>query len=120
VLAVLPAWATRRHLACIVPIVDRSPGRRRLAVPLFRPGGLPGPGWRVAAADDLPARASHLAGAVRVDDQLPAHLVQDHVVVPVTVVLMVGEAGVPAVLAVDHVVGLAAGGGLVAAARMLL
>jgi hypothetical protein len=44
---------------------------------------------------------------------------QDHMMVPPAVVLEVGEAGVAAVGAVGDVVGFTAGGGLVAAARML-
>lgn len=70
------------------------------------------------AADDLPARTFHLARAVRVDDECPAHLVEHDVMVP-PIVLQVGQAGVPAVLAVHHVVGFAAGGGLGAAAGEL-
>src|SRR6516225_7370209 len=38
----------------------------------FRAGGLPGAGWRAVAADDLPAGAADLAGAVRVHGQRPA------------------------------------------------
>jgi hypothetical protein len=45
--------------------------------------------------------------------------VQDDVVVPPAVVLEVGQAGVAAVGAVSDVVGFTAGGGLVAAARLL-
>ena len=86
---------------------------------LFRPGWLPGCGWRAVAADDLPAGALYLAGAVRVDGELPAHLVQHHVMVPPAVILQARQAGAPAVGAVHHVVRFAAGGGLVAAARML-
>jgi len=52
-------------------------------------------------------------------DELPAQLVQHHVVVPPAVVLEIGQAGAAAVGAVDHVVGLAPGGGLVAAAGVL-
>jgi hypothetical protein len=51
-----------------------------------------------------------------VDGQLPAELVQQHVVVPVTAAPEVGQAGGAAVGAVDHVLGFAARGGLVAAA----
>jgi hypothetical protein len=54
-----------------------------------------------------------------VGGQGSAELVQHDVVVPLAVVLEVGQAGVPAVGAVDHVVRFAAGRGLVAAARML-
>jgi len=86
---------------------------------LFRPGWLPGPGWRAVAADHLPAGAPHLAGPVRVDGELPAHLVQHHVMVPPAVILQACQAGVPAVGAVHHVVRFAAGGGLVAAAGEL-
>jgi len=50
------------------------------------------------------------------DREFPAHLVQHHVMVPVTVILEIREAGVPAVGPVHHVVGFAAGGRLVAAA----
>jgi len=49
----------------------------------------------------------------------PAEFVQDDVVVPPAVVLEVGQAGVAAVFAVDHVVGFAAAGRLVAAAGEL-
>jgi hypothetical protein len=44
---------------------------------------------------------------------------QHDVVVPPAVVLEIGQAGVAAVGAVGDVVGFTAGGGLVAAARML-
>jgi hypothetical protein len=37
---------------------------------------------RAVAADDLPGRAAHLAGPVRVGGQRPAELVQHHVMVP--------------------------------------
>jgi hypothetical protein len=53
------------------------------------------------------------------EDQLPAHLVQDHEVVPMTVVLQAGQTGPAAVRAVHHVVRLASGRGLVAAAGEL-
>jgi hypothetical protein len=86
---------------------------------LFRPGWLPGAGWRAVAADDLPAGAPHLAGAVRVDGELPAHLVQHHVMMPPAVLFQARQARVPAVLAVHHMVGFAAGGRLVAAAGEL-
>jgi hypothetical protein len=69
--------------------------------------------------DGLAVGAGDLAGAVGVDGQGPAQFVQDDVVVPVTIVFEVGEAGVTAVGAVGDVVGFTAGGGLVAAARML-
>ena len=49
---------------------------------LLRPGWLPGRGWRAVAADDLPARASDLAGPVRINGQFPPHLVQHHVMMP--------------------------------------
>jgi hypothetical protein len=48
----------------------------------FRAGWLPGAGWRAVAADDLAGGAADLAGAVRADGQVPARLVQYHVVVP--------------------------------------
>jgi hypothetical protein len=57
-----------------------------------------------------------LAGAVRVDGQLPAELVQQDVVVPVAAAFEVDQAGGAAVGAVDHVVRFAGRGGLVAAA----
>ncbi len=44
---------------------------------------------------------------------------QDDVVVPVAIILEVGQAGGAAVFAVGDMMGLAAGGGLVAAAGML-
>jgi hypothetical protein len=71
------------------------------------------------AADDLPAGACHLAGAVGVDGECPAQLVQYDVVVPVAVELEAVQAGVAAVGAVYHVVRLAGAGGLVAAAGEL-
>lgn len=71
------------------------------------------------AANDLPAGAGDLASAVGVGGQRPAQLVQQDVVVPVTVVLEVGEAGAAAVPAVPHMVRFAAGGGLVAAAELI-
>jgi hypothetical protein len=71
------------------------------------------------AADGLAVGAGDLAGAVGVDGQVPAELVQDDVVVPPAVVLEVGQAGVAAVGAVGDVVGFTAGGGLVAAAGEL-
>jgi hypothetical protein len=51
-----------------------------------------------------------------VDGELPAHLVQHHVVVPPAVGFQAGQAGPPAVGPVHHVVRLAGRGGLVAAA----
>jgi len=54
--------------------------------------------------DGLVGGASDLAGAVGVDGQLPAHLVQDHVMMPETVILEISEAGVAAVGQVPHVV----------------
>src|SRR5579862_4252600 len=108
-----------RHLACNVPIVDPN-SRRRPAVPVVPgPGWLPGAGWRAVTADHLPAGALHLAGPVRVDGELPAHLVEHHVVVPPAVELEPGHAGVPAVGAVHHVVRLTPGCRLVAAAGEL-
>ena len=71
------------------------------------------------AADDLPARASHVAGAVRVNGQRPAHLVEHHVMMPVAVGLKASQAGPAAVGPVHHVVRLAPGGRLVTAPRML-
>jgi hypothetical protein len=71
------------------------------------------------ASDDLPAGTLDLARSVRVDGELPAHLVEHHVMMPVAVQFQVRQAGVPAVLAVHHVVRLAAGGGLGAAAGLL-
>src|SRR5260370_16527956 len=71
------------------------------------------------AADDRAVRALDLAGAVGVHGQFPAHLVQDHVMVPPAVVLEVGEAGAAAVLPVQHMVRFAARRGLVASAGML-
>jgi hypothetical protein len=71
------------------------------------------------AADDLAVGAGDLAGAVGIDGEGPAEFVQDDVVVPPAVVLEVGRAGVAAVFAVDHVVGFAAGRGLIAAAGVL-
>jgi hypothetical protein len=54
-----------------------------------------------------------------VNGELPAHLVEDHVVVPPAVQFQARQAGVPAVLAVHHVVRLARGRGLVTAAGEL-
>jgi len=71
------------------------------------------------AVDDLPAGAGDLAGAVRVDGECPAHLVEDHVVMPPAVVFQVGQAGVPAVGPVHHVVRLTPGRRLVTAAGEL-
>jgi len=71
------------------------------------------------AADGFAVGAPCLAGAVRVGGEGPAEFVQHHVMVPPAVVLEVGQAGGAAVFAVDDVVRFAAGGGLVAAARML-
>jgi len=71
------------------------------------------------AADDLAIGARDLAGAVGVNGQRPAQLVQDHVMVPVAVVLEVGQAGPSAVGPVLHVVRLTADRGLVAAAGVL-
>ena len=67
----------------------------------------------------FPVGAGDLASAVRMGGQRPAQLVQQDVVVPVTVVLEVGEAGAAAIGPVNYVVRLTAGGGLVAAAGML-
>ena len=63
-------------------------------------------------------RAGDLAGAAGVDGERPAELVQQHVVVPPAPILEVSEAGGAAVGPVDHVVGFASCGGLVAAARL--
>jgi len=82
-------------------------------------GWLPGVGWRAVAADGLAVGAGDLAGAIGVDGQGPAQLVQDHMVVPPTVILEVSEASVPTVFTVDDVMGLAARGRLVAAARQI-
>jgi hypothetical protein len=70
------------------------------------------------AADDLPAGAGDLAGPVWEDGELPAHLVEHHVMVP-AVILEVDQAGPAAVLPVHDVVRLASGRGLVAAALVL-
>jgi hypothetical protein len=56
------------------------------------------------AADGLAGGAADLAGAVGVDGQRPAHLVQHDVVMPPAPVLQAGQAGVAAVGAVHHVV----------------
>ena len=71
------------------------------------------------AADDLPAGAGDLAGAVRVHGQRPAQLVQHHVVMPPAVILQIRQAGPAAVGPVHHVVRLAPGGRLVTAAGVL-
>ena len=60
-----------------------------------------------------------MAGAVGVDGQGPAQLVQYHVMVPPAVIFEVGEAGVAAVGAVGDVVGFTAGRGLVTSAGEL-
>jgi hypothetical protein len=72
------------------------------------------------ASDDLAIGTLDLAGAVGVDGQGPAEFVQDDMMVPPAIIFEVGEAGAAAVGAVGDVVGLAAGRGLVTAARMLL
>ena len=82
-------------------------------------GWLPGVGWRAVAADGLAVGAGDLTGAIGVDGQGPAQLMQDHVMMPPTVIFEVSEAGVAAVLAVGDVMGLTARGRLVAAAGML-
>ena len=69
--------------------------------------------------DGFAVGAGDVAGAVGVDGEVPAEFAQDDVVVPVAVVLEVGQAGGAAVVAVDHVVGFALGRGLVAAAGVL-
>jgi hypothetical protein len=89
------------------------------ARPVFRTGWSPGAWRRAVAADDLPARASHLAAVVGMDGQRPAHLVQHHVVMPVAVVLKASQAGPPAVGPVHYVVRLAPDRGLVAPAGVL-
>jgi hypothetical protein len=71
------------------------------------------------AADGFAGGAADLAGAVRVDDQLPAELVQHDVVMPPAPVLQAGQAGAAAVGAVHHVVRFARGGRLVTAAGEL-
>src|SRR5580698_6567369 len=87
---------------------------------LFRAGWLSGAGCGAVASDGgCAVGAGDLAGAVGVDGQGPAEFVQDDVVVPPAVAFEVVQAGVAAVCAVDHVVGFAAGGGLVAAAGVL-
>ena len=70
------------------------------------------------ASDGLAVGALYLAGAVGADGEGPAELVQDDVVVP-PAIIQIGQAGMPALLAVDDVVGLATDRGLVAAAGML-
>ena len=70
------------------------------------------------AVDGLAGWAGDVTGAVGVGGQGPTELVEQDVVVPPAVVLEVGQARPAAVLAVDHVVRLAACGGLVAAAWM--
>ena len=70
------------------------------------------------AADGLAGRAGDLAGAVGVDCEFPAQLVQQNVMVPVAPVLEPGQAGAPAVLAVLDMVRLAGGGRLITAAGM--
>jgi hypothetical protein len=85
----------------------------------YRRAGYPGRGVGAVAADGFAAGAGDLAGAVAVDGELPAQFVQDDVMVPPAVILEAGQAGVPAVGSVDHVVRFAAGRGLVAAARAL-
>jgi hypothetical protein len=69
------------------------------------------------AADGFAVGAGDLAGAVGVDGEFPAQFVQDDVMVPPTEIFEASEAGVAAVLAVDHMVRFAAGGWLVAAAQ---
>jgi hypothetical protein len=71
------------------------------------------------AADGLPRRAGDLAGPVWVGGQRPAELVQHHVMVPPAVILEVVQAGAAAVGPVHHVVCLAPGRGLVAAAQLV-
>ena len=103
-------------------VLDRSPAgpRPTAEIPPVTPAGWsPGPGWRAAAADDLPAGAGDPACPVRINGQFPAHLVQHHVMVPPTKILQIGQAGPPAVLAVHHVVRLTSGRGLVTAAGEL-
>jgi hypothetical protein len=73
----------------------------------------------MVAADDLSCRALDLAGPVGVDGQDPAELVQYHVMVPPTITFEVHEAGGAAVGPVDHVVGFASRGWLVAPAGVL-
>jgi len=57
-----------------------------------------------------------LAGAVGVDGEGPAQLVEQDVVVPPTIIFEVDEAGGATVGAMVHVVRFAAGGGLITAA----
>ncbi len=70
------------------------------------------------AADSLAGGAGDLAGAVGVDGELPAFLMQQHVVMPPAPVLKICQAGAAAVLPVPHVVGFTSGGRLVAAAEV--
>src|SRR5579872_6663396 len=77
------------------------------------------PGVGAVAVDGFAVGAGDVAGAVGVDGEGPAEVVQDDVVVPPAVVLEVGQAGGAAVFAVGDVVGFALGGGLVAAAGVL-
>jgi hypothetical protein len=95
------------HYADLVRSAMNSPGS----------GPLPGAGWRAVTVDGLAVEAGDLAGAVGVDGELPAEFVQDDVVMPVAVVLEVGETRGAALFAVGHVVGFALGGGLVTAAQ---
>ena len=127
-MAVVAAWLQTRWTSPgdAKPLTSRpwlsfSPtaGRTRGNDARLRAGWLPGAGWRAVTADDRAVGAVDLAGAVGVDGEGPAEFVQDDVVVPVAVIFEVGEAGVAAVGSVLDVVGLTAGGGLVAAARML-
>src|SRR5580700_8865851 len=87
--------------------------------PLVPAGWLPGAGGGAVASDDLAVGALDLAGAVGVDGQGPAQLVQHDVMMPPAVIFEVGQAGVAAVGSVPDVVGLTAGRGLVAAAGVL-
>jgi hypothetical protein len=63
------------------------------------------------AADGLSGGAAGLAGAVRVDGDHPAELVQQHIVVPDAEAFEVDQAGRAAVGAVHHMVRLTGGGG---------
>src|SRR5260370_14221894 len=73
-------------------------------------------GGRPVAAQDLALGAAGFGGAVGVQGQGPAQPVDAHLVVVVTQQDQVGQPGLAAAGAVDDVVHLAAGRGLVAAA----
>ena len=81
--------------------------------------GSAGAGWRVVAMDGFAVWADDLTGAVGVDDEFPAQLVQQHMVMPGAVTLQVGQAGRAAVSAVDHMMGFTRRGGLITAPGVL-